>query len=201
MEFFASTFQTRASRRPSVDPCGCGVEPVRPNVRRIDRSDLSRQSESMPIRGLRSSHKKVGGIVFFGRTIDKRRLPHAGRLPADYNVGTADRTFFVARCTKFLGVEYEAPAKRVVTEGGTDKALLEWGFRHGCCPRGEAIEVWNGFKTERGWNDVASSGLAECKCRCDFADRADILTWFDLSDVDENEVEKKPTGRSKAKRS
>ena len=42
----------------------------------------------MKIPGLRSSFEKVGGIVYFGRMLDKIRLNAAGRLPDGYNVGT-----------------------------------------------------------------------------------------------------------------
>jgi hypothetical protein len=40
----------------------------------------------MKVPGLRSSFEKVGGIVYFGRMLDKIRLHAAGRLPDGYNV-------------------------------------------------------------------------------------------------------------------
>jgi len=40
----------------------------------------------MKVPGLRSSHGKVGGIVFFGRMLDQIRLHAAGRLPVGYNL-------------------------------------------------------------------------------------------------------------------
>ncbi len=41
----------------------------------------------MKIEGLRSGHDQVGGIAFFGRTLDKIRLHSQGVLPDDYNLG------------------------------------------------------------------------------------------------------------------
>jgi hypothetical protein len=83
----------------------------------------------MKVPGLRSDYEKVGGIVFFGRMLDKIRLQAAGRLPSGYNVGTADWSHFDSRCTRFLRVDYELLAKRVL-QGGTDEEILDWCFRH-----------------------------------------------------------------------
>jgi hypothetical protein len=63
--------------------------------------------------------KKVGGIVYFGRMLDKIRLEAARRLPEGYNVGEKDWYFFDARCVRFLGVKYRV-LKRRVLEGGSD---------------------------------------------------------------------------------
>jgi hypothetical protein len=41
----------------------------------------------MKVPGLRSSYEKVGGIVYFGRMLDKIRLHASGRLPEGYNLG------------------------------------------------------------------------------------------------------------------
>jgi len=57
----------------------------------------------MKVPGLRSDYEKVGGIVFFGRMLDKIRLQAAARLPSGYNLGTADWSHFDSRCTRFLG--------------------------------------------------------------------------------------------------
>src|SRR5688500_7312647 len=98
----------------------------------------------MKIPGLRGDSQKVGGIVFFGRMLDKMRLRSAGRLPTDYSTGTADRTSFDARCTRFLSVDYEKLRQRVL-QGGTDEEILEWCFEHGRRPDADEIEIWNEF--------------------------------------------------------
>ena len=102
----------------------------------------------MHVPGLRSPHEKVGGIVYFGRMLDKIRLEAAGRLPAGYNLGTEDWWFFDARCTRFLNVEYGA-LKECVLLGGSDEELLQWCFREGRKPIEEEIEIWNTFITKK----------------------------------------------------
>lgn len=47
--------------------------------------------ERRPVEGLRSPRVGVGGLVYFGRMVDKVRLEQAGNLPEDYraNLGRA----------------------------------------------------------------------------------------------------------------
>jgi gluconokinase len=138
----------------------------------------------MRVPGLRSSYEKVGGIVFFGRMLDKIRLHAARQLPPGYNLGTADWNWFDARCTRFLGVHYPALVERVL-HGGTDEEVLEWCFQHGHQPSAEDIEVWNGFMLTRGWRDGSAGALVEVKRERGFAHRDDIQTWFDFHRADE----------------
>ena len=136
----------------------------------------------MKIPGLRSSYEKVGGIVCFGRVLDKIRLHAQGKLPADYNLGKG----FDGRCTRFLKVEYAALVEQVL-QGGTDEEILEWCFQKGHRPGEEEILVWNAFMTKRGWRDDVSEWLVEEKKRRGFAHRDDIQTAFDFHKADEAE--------------
>ena len=138
----------------------------------------------MKVPGLRSSYEKVGGIVYFGRMLDKIRLHAAGRLPPGYNLGTAKWTWFDARCTRFLRVDYQALAERVLL-GGTDDEILEWCFEHGRRPAAEEVEIWNEFMSKRGWRDSSSEALAKAKRLRGFAHRDDIHTAFDFHLADE----------------
>jgi Domain of unknown function (DUF5069) len=136
----------------------------------------------MKVPGLRSSYEKVGGIVFFGRMLDKIRLHAQGRLPADYNLGCG----FDVRCARFLRVEYDALVKRAL-EGGTDQELLEWCFQKGRRPEDEEIFIWNTFLTKRGLRDEVSEELRVEKVKRGFAHRDDIQTFFDFHRADESE--------------
>lgn len=149
----------------------------------------------MKIPGLRSPYDKVGGLVYFGRMLDKLRLKAAGKLPADYNVGTQDWYFFDARCTRFLGVRYADLRKRAL-QGGSDLQLLRWCFRHGRRPNAEEIAIWNTFMTKRGWRDEASGGLETEKREAGLGGRKNLLTWFDLFDADEGRRPKNARQRS-----
>jgi hypothetical protein len=138
----------------------------------------------MPIPGLRSPHEKVGGIVFFGRMLDKIRLQQAGKLPPGYNLGDQNPNFFDGRSTRFLRVSYDA-LRGYVLAGATDEQALEWCFQHGRRPNDEEITMFNDFLRKRGWNDDASTLLEQRKREFGFADRNDIQTSFDLQDADE----------------
>jgi len=136
----------------------------------------------MKVPGLRSSYERVGGIVFFGRMLDKIRLNAQGKLPADYNLGPG----MDGRTARFLQVDYAKITERTL-QGGTDEETLEWCFQHGHRPGEEEILVWNAFMSKRGWRDEASEGLAEEKQERGFARRDDIQTFFDFHKADEAE--------------
>ena len=136
----------------------------------------------MKIPGLRTSCEKVGGLVFFGRMLDKIRLHAQNKLPADYNRGNG----MDGRCTRFLKIDYPQLVERTLA-GGTDEEILEWCFQHGRRPNDEEILVWNSFMSKRGWRDEASEGLEEEKRERGFAHRNDIQTFFDFHKADEAE--------------
>lgn len=133
----------------------------------------------MKVPGLRSDYEQIGGLVYFGRMLDKIRLKASGRLPADYFTGTANRTHFDSRCCRFLRVEYEQLRERVL-EGGSDEEILSWCFARGVRPSDDQIEVWNEFMRKRGWRDSGSAELTQAKNERGFGARDDIQTWFDL---------------------
>ena len=138
----------------------------------------------MKIPGLRSAYEEVGGIVYFGRMLDKIRLKTRGELPSDYNTGTNEWYDFDSRCTRFLRVKYGALKKRTLN-GGSDLQILRWCFAEGRKPNKEEIEIWNTFMKKRGWNDPSSAGLEEAKQQSGLAKRSDIVTWFGLFDAEE----------------
>ncbi|MGI9086802.1 MAG: DUF5069 domain-containing protein [Chthoniobacterales bacterium] len=131
-----------------------------------------------------SDYKETKGLIYFARMLDKIRLKADGKLPEDYFLGVDDPTFFDARCTRFLGVDYDKLVARTL-EGGSDDEILEWCFTAGITPSGEEIEIWNAFICKRGWRDAGSADLAEAKERQGWSDREDIQTWVDLHDVEE----------------
>lgn len=138
-----------------------------------------------------SDYKETKGLIYFARMLDKIRLRAEGRLSDEYFTGVEDPTLFDARCTRFLGVDYEDLAKRTL-EGGSDEEILEWCFAKGRRPSEEEIEIWNAFLAKRGWRDVASDDLEAAKERAGWSERNDIQTWTDLHDVEEGRT---PRGR------
>jgi len=130
----------------------------------------------------RSPYEKVGGIVYFGRMVDKIRLKGAGELHPDLhqNLGIG----FDKRCVDFLHVSYEELAKKVL-EGLDDTAALEWSLSTGRRPTEDEIFIWGEFLRKRGWNDEATELLNRRKRESGLWDRDDIQTMFDYIDADE----------------
>ena len=136
----------------------------------------------MKVPGLRHSSEQVGGIVFFGRMLDKARLHALGKLPPDYKRGTGTDS----RVCRFLGVQYDAIVERAVA-GVPDEELLEWCFEHGRRPNDEEIFMFNAFLSKRGWRDNQTGELEEMKRKRGFGNRSDIQTFFDFHKADEAE--------------
>lgn len=72
-----------------------------------------------------SGYRETKGLIYFARMLDKIRLKAAGHLAEDYLTGVDDPTYFDARCTTFLGVDYDQLAARTL-QGGSDEEVLEW---------------------------------------------------------------------------
>jgi len=131
---------------------------------------------------VRSPAAKVGGIVYFGRMLDKIKVNANGGLPADYQVNLGKG--FDQRCGAFLRVDYSQLAERV-KQGGTDEEILQWCFAKGRQPTSEETHVWNEFMRKCGWNDEITESLTRRKKEAGMAGRSEIKTMFEFIDVDE----------------
>src|SRR5438045_9798258 len=101
-----------------------------------------------------SDHIETKGLIYFARMLDKIRLKARGELPPDYFVGVDDDpTMFDARCTRFLGVNYDELADRSLT-GGSDEEIHEGGVECSRRPREEEISIWNALLPKRGSGDA-----------------------------------------------
>lgn len=136
----------------------------------------------MNVSALRSPHEKLGGIVYFGRMLDKIRLHAAGQLGTEYHANLGGG--FDAFCCRFLWLDYRALVERVKA-GGSDEEILEWSFQQGRRPDEHEVLVWNEFMRKRGWNDDLSERLELRKAESGLADRKEIQTFFDYIDADE----------------
>ena len=133
----------------------------------------------------RSPAEKVGGLVYFGRMLDKIRAHARGLLPPEYveKLGNG----FDGRCVRFLGINYEKLVERV-KEGGTDEEIWRWALQHGRKPSEEDMENWNEFMRKCGWKDSITETLARRKKESGLAGRDDIETMFQFIDVDEGRM-------------
>ena len=131
---------------------------------------------------VRSPAEKIGGLVYFGRMLDKIRVHARDELPEDYrpNLGKG----FDAKCCAFLHLDYADVAERV-KNGATDDEMLEWAFANGRHPTEDEITMWNEFMRKFGWRDQAAEILERRKREAGMQDRAEIETMFQFIDADE----------------
>jgi len=132
--------------------------------------------------GIRSPAIRVGGLVYFGRMLDKIRAQAREELHHDYqaNLGKG----FDELCVRFLRVDYPTLTERV-KQGGSDDEILHWCFTKGRQPSEHEIYVWNEFMRKRGWNDEVSETLKRRKKEAGMAGRSEIETMFGFIDADE----------------
>ena len=130
----------------------------------------------------RSPAVKVGGLVYFGRMLDKIRAHARGELPEDWvsNLGKG----FDGRCVRFLRLNYEDVVARV-EKGGSDEEIMQWAFQQGRKPSEDEMEIWNEFMRKLGWNDEVTPTLERRKRESGFEERDQIQTMFHYIDVDE----------------
>ena len=133
----------------------------------------------------RSPGAKVGGLVYFGRMLDKIRLHAKGELPAEYQPNLGQR--LDRRCVDLLQIAYGELVERM-KEAGTDEEILEWCFTKGRKPTEDEIYVWNEFMRKRGWNDEISETLTRRKKEAGMAGRSGIRTMFNFIDADEGRL-------------
>jgi gluconokinase len=148
----------------------------------MDKGQSEAESPGMKPFPARSPAEKVGGLVYFGRMLDKIRAHDRGELPPEYleKLGSG----FDGRCVRFLGLKYEDVVGRV-KEGGSDEEIWQWAWAHGRKPSEEDMENWNEFLRKCGWNDAITPTLERRKRERGLQDRADIETMFQYIDVDE----------------
>ncbi|CAM8623026.1 Domain of unknown function DUF5069 [Candidatus Methylacidiphilaceae bacterium] len=138
--------------------------------------------ERKPIEGLRSPRVGVGGLIYFGRMVDKVRLEQSGKLPEDYRANLGEG--FDKACCDFLGVSYEKLRTRV-REGGTDEEILDWCGKVGRARDQEEKRIWGAYLAKRGWRDEMSDRLIFRKKEAGWEARDEIETFFDYIDADE----------------
>lgn len=131
---------------------------------------------------VRSPAEKVGGLVHFGRMLDKIRVHAKGELSEDYqtNLGKG----FDAKCCAFLHLNYSDVVERV-KQGATDDEMLAWAFTAGRRPSDDEITMWNEFMRKFGCRDHAAEILARRKREGGMEKRAEIETMFQFIDADE----------------
>ena len=130
---------------------------------------------------LRSPREKVGGLVYFGRMLDKIRLHLRSELPDDYkeNFGVA----LDGRLSQFLCLNHRQISERAA-RGGSDEEILEWCCEEGLRPNETQIRVWNAYAEKLGWRDSAADTVATVNERLQSKGIV-VATIFDCIDAGE----------------
>lgn len=131
--------------------------------------------------GLRSCYDKTGGLVYFGRMLDKIRLHAAGKLPADYhgNFGIG----FDGRTCAFLRITH-AEIKERTLAGGADEEILAWALAKGGARTEDERTIWSRFMMKIGWRDDRTPVLQQRIVEYGLVGKP-IETFFDLNEYDE----------------
>jgi hypothetical protein len=124
----------------------------------------------------------VGGLLYFGRMLDKIRKHARGELREDFHANLGKG--MDARLCHFLHVDYEA-LKAQVLAGAGDDAALEWCYTQNRRLNADEILIWNDFLTKRGRDDAATPTLEKFKAEAGLSARADIRTFLEFWAVDE----------------
>lgn len=115
------------------------------------------------VEGFRSPYdKSVGGLLHFGRMIDKIRLMQAGKLPPDYHRNYGLALGLDGQLCGMLNVPFKDIEARV-REGGTEAEIAEWVFSRGLRPNRVQTHIWNEYLRKFGWNDRVTPYLQELK--------------------------------------
>jgi hypothetical protein len=128
----------------------------------------------------RSPRVRLGGLVLLPRMIDKGRATVAGKngeyifnCPLDQQL------------TQFAGLEAEA-LKAELAAGKGDGEILEWVFAHAAKKLDPLqIQLWSAFQEQRAPADVETRQFFHGLHEKVAPQRKDIVTWFDLLDLDD----------------
>ena len=128
----------------------------------------------------RSARVRVGGYAILARCLDKGRAILAG-TNGEYNYGCP----LAMRWFDFVGIKPAELKKQLATGQGAGE-IIEWIAKHSRTkPSLHEIAQWSAFAEQRGPNDVETREYFTGLLKKLSTTREDVLTWFDLLDVDD----------------
>jgi hypothetical protein len=128
----------------------------------------------------RSPRVRLGGYVILPRMLDKGRAALAGKN-GEYNYACPlDERFL-----EFAGIDAKA-LKKQLAAGKGDGEILAWVKKHAKPPRTESeIEAWSAWQERRTPDNPDSREFFNGLHKQVAPERTDIVSWFDLMDVDD----------------
>ena len=128
----------------------------------------------------RSPRVRLGGYVILPRMLDKGRATIAGKNGLFQFSCPLDRRFF-----DFSGVSPNALMNQLAT-GKSDELVLAWIRKSAPRPKTAAeVAMWSELESQRAPADLESRKLFSSLQEKVAPNRDDIMTWFDLLDIDD----------------
>ncbi len=128
----------------------------------------------------RSPRVRLGGYVILSRMLDKGRATIAGKNGAYQFSSPMDRRFF-----DFTGIRPHSLMNQLAT-GKSDELILNWVRKSAPQLRcWSEIEAWSESEMRRAPADVESRKFFNALHERIAPGRDDIMTWFDLLDLDD----------------
>jgi Domain of unknown function (DUF5069) len=128
----------------------------------------------------RSPRVRLGGYVILPRMLDKGRASIDGKNGEYHYACPMDERFL-----EFAGIDAEA-LKKQLAAGKGDNEILEWITANSKTkPSPSAVAAWSALAEQRAPSDVESRQYFNELHAKAAPKREDIVTWFDLLDVDD----------------
>lgn len=128
----------------------------------------------------RSPRVRLGGYAILARMLDKGRATVAGKHGEYHYACPMDQ-----RLLDFLGIKPEA-LKKQLAAGKSDGEVLEWINKNARHKRNEVeVAAWSALAEQRTPSDTESREYFQGLHQKAAPKREDIVTWFDLLDVDD----------------
>lgn len=128
----------------------------------------------------RSPRVRLGGYVILPRCLDKGRATLAGKNGEYHYACPMDQSFL-----EFVGIDPGA-LKKELAKGNSDSEILQWvGAKAKHKRTGPEIAAWSAYaEADAPENPESRSHFNELHRKA-APKRSDIVTWFDLLDVDD----------------
>ena len=128
----------------------------------------------------RSPRVRLGGYVILPRMLDKGRATVAGKNGEYHFACPLDQRFL-----EFAGIDPKR-LKKQLAAGKGDGEILKWVQARAKHKRTDAeIAAWSGHQEQRAPSDVESREFFHNLHKKNAPKRDDIVTWFDLLDLDD----------------
>lgn len=126
----------------------------------------------------RSPKLSLGGYVVLPRMLDKGRAQIAGKNGEYHFACPMDQRFL-----NFTGIE-SADVLEQLKQGKSDTEILAW-VREQSKRTDFEIYAWSKYQTQRSPSDIEGREFFNESMKTLAPERDDVVTWFDLLDLDD----------------